>query len=157
MDHETAMRELGLPGDANVAQIQKAYKEKSRTLKALMTNALRAEQKEEYRRHLRHIFCCRIVALGREPPEDWTVDRFPISSTSLMSRLGTVSSRGLDRKTARAFLGLPRDATQTSILGAYSLRSRVLIRRLARAREDAELAQVHRSRNALRDVRDLAL
>ena len=97
------------------------------------------------------------VALGRKPPEDGMVERFPISSTSLMSRLGTVTSKGLDRKTARAFLGLPRDATQTSILDAYKLRSRVLVRRLARAKADDELALVHRSRNALRGVRDLAI
>ena len=46
MEYETAVRELGLPDDASVEQIQKAYKEKSGTLKGLMTNALRAAQKE---------------------------------------------------------------------------------------------------------------
>lgn len=157
MDYETAMRELGLPKDARIEQVRRAYTEKSRTLKELMTSALRAEQKEEYRVHLRKVFCCREVALGRKPPEDWMVERFAISSTSLMSRLGIVTSKGLDRKTARAFLGLPRDATQTSILDAYKLRSRVLVRRLARAKADDELALVHRSRNALRGVRDLAI
>ncbi len=157
MEYETAVRELGLPDDASVEQIQKAYKEKSGTLKGLVTNALRAAQKERYRLQLRQVFCCREVALGREPPEDWMVERFPISSTSLMTRLGTVSHKGLDRRTARAFLGLGADATQTRILDAYRLRSRVLVRRLARARQDDELATVHRSRNSLRTVRDAAL
>ena len=157
MKYQSSMRELGLLEDAGVEEVLRAYKKRSRTLKSLITGARTAADKDRYRAELRHLVRCRAVALGQKPQENWAVDRFPISSTSLMTRLTGLENRRISRKAARAFLGLPRDATQTSILDAYQFRSRVLLRRLARAKADDELNTVHRSRSLLRSVRDVAL
>jgi len=157
MDLQTSLTELGLPTDARPAEIENAYKARSRTLKRLILSTERAGLKEERRDELRRLVVCRATALGQSQPRDWHQHRYRISAPRLMRRLSKLSVNSLAPVRALAFFGLPPEASRETTLRVYEVHKRALIRRLAIAETDPELTAVRRARRKLRTIRNFAL
>lgn len=157
MDLQTSLQELGLSPRAGAAEIEQAYKSRSRALKTLILGASRTDLKEQRRAELRRLVVSKAVALGRTPPDDWSGEQLPVSTKRLLHRLERMPTPNLNRINARAFFGLTPDAPAAKVRRMYDNYKRVLIRRFAAAHDDVELNQIRRARRKLRTIRNFAI
>ncbi len=124
----------------------------SRPLKRKLLDARRAAEMRQYRGQLQLLVAARDTLVGRprrdrpmEDPGPW------------LRRLAKTPILKLDRRSARAFFGLPVYASDAQVLGAYETAARALVRRVTTCTNDEELATVKRARRRLRSIREIAM
>jgi len=154
MNRDQGLRLLGLDAGASPREVQRAYRKRSLPLKTQVLTAPRVALKDRYRDDLRALVEARDAALGRPhlPPPP-----VGVNGNRLLERLRRAHLEPVDRDRARAFLGVPADATDAAVWDAYRVCARALVRRLACATDDTEMALIRRSRMKLRTIRNFAL
>jgi len=157
MDRDTGLKALGLSPGAGETEIERAYRVRSLSTKTLLLGSMRAEEKDRHRRELRKLVRVRDVALGRPERRNWRGERLGVGGRRLIDLLDRTSPDRLDARMARAFFGLPPDASEDEVRAAYGVRSRALVRAFANAESDEDLAHIRRLRAKLRTIRNFAL
>ena len=156
MDRLQALEFLGLAPDAGEAAVIGAYKQRARPLKHGILEANTHDEKGRRRDALRKLVCIRECALGRTPPATWGGTALGLSGIELCGRLSEFDPIFLGASRARDFLELEADCSSEDVDAAVQLRRRVLTRRFAKARNEAEMIAVRQAAETLRAVRELA-
>jgi hypothetical protein len=154
MDRDAALKALGLSPKAKPDEIEAAYRKRADALKRDVLAAARPDEIARHREALRALVRQRDAAFGdkRPPPAE-----LGISVRRLVATLRDTKVGALDRDTAKRFFGLAPSAPDADVRAAYELRKRALVRRYARAAQQAEVSAIRRAQGKLRTLRNFAL